>query len=79
MTEERSCCGHAFQELIPQFFSFNSPMEMCNACNGIGQVRTIDENKMIQIRIFQFQLAVFFLGIITLIQVEIRKICDGDL
>lgn len=47
MSEQRSCCGHAFPELIPQLFSFNSPQGMCNSCNGIGQVTTIDESKMI--------------------------------
>jgi excinuclease ABC subunit A len=47
MSEERTCCGHAFPELIPQLFSFNSPQGMCNTCNGIGQVTTIDEKKMI--------------------------------
>ncbi|MGK0367625.1 MAG: excinuclease ABC subunit A [Thermoproteota archaeon] len=47
MSEERSCCGHAFPELIPQLFSFNSPLGMCNSCNGIGHVTAIDQKKMI--------------------------------
>jgi len=47
MSEERSCCGHAFPELIPQLFSFNSPQGMCSSCNGIGSVTSIDESKMI--------------------------------
>ena len=47
MSEERSCCGHAFPELIPQLFSFNSPQGMCGTCNGIGQVTSIDENKLV--------------------------------
>ncbi len=47
MSEQRTCCGHAFPELIPQLFSFNSPQGMCTSCNGIGHVTTIDENKMV--------------------------------
>ncbi|MFT6070749.1 MAG: excinuclease ABC subunit A [Bacteriovoracaceae bacterium] len=47
MSEERSCCGHAFPELIPQLFSFNSPHGMCEKCNGIGSVISIDEKKLI--------------------------------
>jgi len=47
MSEERTCCGHAFPELIPQLFSFNSPHGMCESCHGIGNVITIDEKKMI--------------------------------
>jgi excinuclease ABC subunit A len=47
MSEARSCCGHAFPELIPQLFSFNSPQGMCTTCNGIGHVTSIDEKKMI--------------------------------
>ncbi|MBT3980195.1 MAG: excinuclease ABC subunit UvrA [Bacteriovoracaceae bacterium] len=47
MSEARSCCGHAFPELIPQLFSFNSPHGMCETCNGIGSVISIDEKKII--------------------------------
>jgi excinuclease ABC subunit A len=47
MSEARSCCGHAFPELIPQLFSFNSPHGMCETCNGIGSVVSIDEKKLI--------------------------------
>ncbi|MBL6989600.1 MAG: excinuclease ABC subunit UvrA [Bacteriovoracaceae bacterium] len=47
MSEERSCCGHAFSELTPQLFSFNSPHGMCTHCNGLGTVTTIDMDKII--------------------------------
>lgn len=47
MSQERSCCGHAFPELIPQLFSFNSPHGMCENCNGIGSVISIDQKKLI--------------------------------
>lgn len=47
MSEERTCCGHAFPELIPQLFSFNSPHGMCESCHGIGSVTSIDVEKMI--------------------------------
>jgi excinuclease ABC subunit A len=32
----RSCCGRSYPELSPQSFSFNSPLGMCSACNGLG-------------------------------------------
>jgi excinuclease ABC subunit A len=35
-SESRSCCGVAYPELSPQSFSFNSPLGMCPACNGLG-------------------------------------------
>src|SRR5690606_19434792 len=35
-SENRTCCGHSFPELSPQSFSFNSPLGMCPACNGLG-------------------------------------------
>ena len=35
----RACCGVAFPELSPQSFSFNSPLGMCPACNGLGSGR----------------------------------------
>lgn len=47
MSEYRSCCGKAYPELIPQLFSFNSPLGMCESCHGIGSVTTIDESKII--------------------------------
>ena len=47
MSENRSCCGIAYPELVPQLFSFNSPLGMCGHCNGIGALTTIDEQKLI--------------------------------
>jgi excinuclease ABC subunit A len=47
MSEARTCCGHAFPELIPQLFSFNSPHGMCEECHGIGSVTSIDFDKII--------------------------------
>ncbi len=35
-SEARACCGKSFPELTPQSFSFNSPLGMCPACNGLG-------------------------------------------
>ncbi|HEU4405861.1 MAG TPA: excinuclease ABC subunit UvrA [Polyangiaceae bacterium] len=36
-SERRACCGHAFPELLPQSFSFNSPVGMCPDCQGLGK------------------------------------------
>ena len=47
MSESRTCCGHAFPELTPQLFSFNSPVGMCTECNGLGSVVSIDAKKLI--------------------------------
>jgi len=47
MSEERSCCGIAYPELIPQIFSFNSPLGMCPDCNGIGTLLSMDPEKII--------------------------------
>ena len=47
MSEERSCCGIAYPELVPPLFSFNSPQGMCEQCNGLGLVMTIDPAKLI--------------------------------
>jgi len=38
----RACCGKAFPELSPQSFSFNSPLGMCPACNGLGKRDEVD-------------------------------------
>ena len=35
-------CGLSFPELTPQGFSFNSPMGMCPACNGLGSRNEMD-------------------------------------
>ncbi len=47
MSEARSCCGIAYPELIPQLFSFNSPLGMCPKCNGIGTLLSMDPDKII--------------------------------
>ena len=47
MSEERSCCGIAYPELTPQIFSFNSPLGMCQDCNGIGTLLSMDVNKIV--------------------------------
>ncbi len=41
-SEALACCGTAFPELSPQSFSFNSPLGMCLACNGLGQREVVD-------------------------------------
>jgi len=46
-SERRACCGHAFPELSPQSFSFNSPLGMCPGCNGLGTRLEVDPNKVI--------------------------------
>ncbi len=47
MSEARSCCGMAYPELVPQLFSFNSPLGMCSECNGIGTLLSMDVNKVV--------------------------------
>ncbi len=47
MSEARSCCGIAYPELAPQIFSFNSPLGMCQECNGIGTLLSMDIEKII--------------------------------
>jgi excinuclease ABC subunit A len=46
-SEQRACCGHAFPELSPQSFSFNSPLGMCPGCNGLGTRLEVDPEKVI--------------------------------
>ena len=46
-SQARSCCGIAFAELSPQSFSFNSPVGMCPACNGLGKKDEIDPDLII--------------------------------
>ncbi len=43
-SEDNSCatCGIGFPELSPQSFSFNSPLGMCVACNGLGEKLSAD-------------------------------------
>jgi len=47
MSENRACCGISYPELEPQLFSFNSPLGMCTACNGLGTVLSMDEDKLV--------------------------------
>jgi len=46
-SESRTCCGHSFPELSPQSFSFNSPLGMCSACNGLGTRMEVDPELVI--------------------------------
>ncbi|MGA1874234.1 MAG: excinuclease ABC subunit UvrA [bacterium] len=48
-SEHRACavCGLSYPELSPQFFSFNSPQGMCQACNGLGRRVEIDVNLVV--------------------------------
>jgi excinuclease ABC subunit A len=46
-SEARSCCGHAFPELSPQSFSFNSPLGSCPDCHGLGTRLTVDPELVI--------------------------------
>jgi excinuclease ABC subunit A len=49
LTESNSCakCGIGYPDLSPQHFSFNSPLGMCPACNGLGSRVEFDPNKII--------------------------------
>ncbi|MFT3764486.1 MAG: excinuclease ABC subunit UvrA [Minicystis sp.] len=41
-SELRTHCGVSFPALSPQSFSFNSPLGMCAACNGLGTRLEVD-------------------------------------
>ena len=41
-SEQQSHCGASFPERSPQSFSFNSPLGMCGACNGLGTRLEVD-------------------------------------
>jgi excinuclease ABC subunit A len=43
----RACCSTAYAELGPQNFSFNSPLGMCAACNGLGTRIEIDPDLVV--------------------------------
>ncbi|MEZ4513740.1 MAG: excinuclease ABC subunit UvrA [Chloroflexota bacterium] len=49
LSEHNACahCGTSFPELSPQLFSFNSPLGMCPACNGIGTQLQVDPELLI--------------------------------
>ena len=40
-------CGISYQELAPNSFSFNSPYGSCPSCEGLGEIKEIDENLVI--------------------------------
>ena len=42
-----SYCDISFPDLEPNSFSFNSPLGMCKACNGLGTTAEVDEAKLI--------------------------------
>jgi excinuclease ABC subunit A len=48
-SEHNACqyCGISFPELVPQLFSFNSPLGMCRECNGLGTRVEMDPRKVI--------------------------------
>jgi excinuclease ABC subunit A len=48
-SEDQAChqCGISFPDLTPQLFSFNSPLGMCPACNGLGTRAEMDEELMV--------------------------------
>jgi excinuclease ABC subunit A len=46
-SEKRACCGYSFPELSPQSFSFNSPLGLCSACNGLGVRMEVDPELVI--------------------------------
>ena len=44
LSQHRACasCGIGLPELSPQSFSFNSPLGMCQTCNGLGRRMEMD-------------------------------------
>lgn len=42
VSASRACHGKSYPELTPQHFSFNSPLGMCVACNGLGTRQEVD-------------------------------------
>jgi excinuclease ABC subunit A len=46
-SQARSCCGKSYPELSPQSFSFNSPLGMCPACNGLGNRLEVDADTIV--------------------------------
>ena len=49
ISEHNACakCGISYPDLIPQNFSFNSPLGMCENCNGLGTKLEFDPDKII--------------------------------
>lgn len=56
-SSNRMClnCGHAFPELEPRFFSFNSPIGACPDCNGLGMVFTYSNSWYPQQEEYEFE------------------------
>jgi len=48
-SEETAClkCGRSFDPLHPRNFSFNSPYGACGDCQGLGSLREIDEDLVV--------------------------------
>ena len=48
-SERQHCadCNLSFPELSPQLFSFNSPLGMCRACNGLGTAMEVDPDRVV--------------------------------
>ncbi|HZU87546.1 MAG TPA: excinuclease ABC subunit UvrA, partial [Anaerolineaceae bacterium] len=49
LSEHNACpvCELSFAELEPRLFSFNSPMGMCDECNGLGVMLQVDPSLII--------------------------------
>ncbi len=49
LSEHNACptCEISFPELQPTLFSFNSPLGMCDECNGLGVVLQVDPDLII--------------------------------
>ncbi len=49
LSESNSCsrCGIGYPQLSPQHFSFNSPLGMCENCNGLGTTMEFDPDLIV--------------------------------
>jgi excinuclease ABC subunit A len=49
LSEHNACpqCDISFPKMEPQLFSFNSPLGMCNECNGLGVQMQVDPDLII--------------------------------
>lgn len=49
ISTKRMCvkCGISLPDFEPRHFSFNSPHGACKVCNGLGVIKRVDENKII--------------------------------
>ncbi len=49
LSERLACgsCERSFPDLSPQSFSFNSPLGMCQPCNGLGETLEFDEASLV--------------------------------